>query len=151
MTKPTKQEVTKWLASLSACEGSYPPSEERVLAQAAIDLLKAIPEPEPEWGPWIGWNGGDCPVEHGVIVEVVDVPTGSLTTSQPESLDWAAAENYPIIAYRVKNTPQKLEFFWRPKDDHMMLYASKKYAVNEMKGAGFDADHVEKVEVRVIK
>ncbi len=26
-------------------------------------------KPQDEWGPWIGWNGGECPVGGEVVVE----------------------------------------------------------------------------------
>ncbi len=80
------------------------------------DLISEYVEPsaEPtvasaadEWGPWIGWNGGECPVDDGVIGQTMflfEAEAGTFTGL----LDHQAWEF--VIAYRVKKEPEVREF-----------------------------------------
>lgn len=57
-----------------------------------------------EWGPWIGWNGGECPVDGGAIVEVVGCDYNGI--GDASSYAWYHdGEDDDIIAYRVKKDP----------------------------------------------
>jgi hypothetical protein len=52
-----------------------------------------------EWGPWIGWNGGERPVDGDAVVEVV---------TKHGSSDGKASDycwSFRTIAYRVKKEP----------------------------------------------
>lgn len=68
-------------------------------------------EPQDEWGPWIGWNGGECPAV-GKNTDVVwlyhdgETTHEMLTNTQPYGWD---NKNLPyIIAYRIKKEPEVL-------------------------------------------
>lgn len=59
-----------------------------------------------EWGPWIGWNGGECPVDDGVIGQTMflfEAEAGTFTGL----LDHQAWEF--VTAYRVKKEPEVRE------------------------------------------
>ena len=58
-----------------------------------------------EWGPWIGWNGGDCPVDEGDVVEVAWID-GKHTEGKAEKWKWSVSGQLQyMIAYRVKKEP----------------------------------------------
>ena len=53
------------------------------------------------WGPWIGWNGGDCPVDGGALVECFCDETKRFYSERfAYELDWSTGG-----AYRVKKEP----------------------------------------------
>lgn len=56
-----------------------------------------------DWGPWIGWNGGECPVGGGDEVEVVWSAGLALKTTAG-AVSWGA-NAAPPCAYRVKRKP----------------------------------------------
>lgn len=60
---------------------------------------------KPNYGPWIGWNGGECPVDGGVHGESVN--------KNPRMLDMGhrigdlSTENWLyVVAYRVEIKPK---------------------------------------------
>jgi len=55
-----------------------------------------------EWGPWIGWNGGECPVAGGITVDV-RTWSGCGRTYRADKMNWDddTAQNH-VIAYRVR-------------------------------------------------
>jgi hypothetical protein len=57
-----------------------------------------------EWGLWIGWNGGECPVDGDTTVEVCCRDyTG---VDEAGGYEWGHDPLCdPIIAYRVKKEP----------------------------------------------
>jgi hypothetical protein len=61
-----------------------------------------------KWGPWIGWNGGECPVGGETEVQVIVTGHGGVapeaTTSAAACFHWDS-QLAPIIAYRVKKEP----------------------------------------------
>lgn len=59
-----------------------------------------------EWGPWIGWNGGECPVDG--LVEVAYRHTHSRCIYKPHGLKWNDESDH-IIAYRIKKEPEVRE------------------------------------------
>lgn len=61
--------------------------------------------PTTEYGPWIGWNGGDCPVDDGVAFEVA-MPSGTQEDATVEGWDWDSDARNPIIAYRNVIEPE---------------------------------------------
>ena len=77
------------------------------------DLISEYIEPtaEPQWGPWIGWNGGRCPVDD----VKVQVHAAGETRAEAEVSDvfsaheagWHHIEGSVdnIIAYRIKKEP----------------------------------------------
>lgn len=60
------------------------------------------PETTDTYGPWIGWNGGDCPVDADTVVEVVP-SSGACTEMKARNAAWTAPFN--LIAYRVRIEP----------------------------------------------
>ena len=75
-------------------------------------------EPQDEWGPWIGWNGGECPVEEGTIIqsvglrddgELVEKVSASVAGGNPHSSwTWTHPDYVKLIAYRIKKEPEVL-------------------------------------------
>ena len=65
------------------------------------DLISEYIE-EDEYGPWIGWNGGDCPVDAFTVV-MAQMRNFSVERCS-ESIDWDCRQT-PVIAYRVKQEP----------------------------------------------
>jgi len=56
-----------------------------------------------EWGPWIGWNGGECPVDRDAVVEVQYTEREA---NKAGKFIWSkSGYNADIIAYRVKKEP----------------------------------------------
>lgn len=72
----------------------------------ACDLIseytEPTAEPQDEWGPWIGWNGGECPVDGGVKIQVISQAIMRWDRTASEVV-WNSPNN--IIAYRVKKEP----------------------------------------------
>ena len=76
-------------------------------------------EPQDEWGPWIGWNGGECPVENGVVIQAIGLhDNGNLETRIQEvvgakmsnsSWTWTTSDFANLIAYRIKKEPKVRE------------------------------------------
>lgn len=66
---------------------------------------------ETQWGPFIAFSGGKCPVDSGVGVRVIyDNHVDNLNniyTGVAESMSWGSPY---IIGYRVEVKPEKLEF-----------------------------------------
>lgn len=57
-----------------------------------------------EWGPWIGWNGGECPVDESAIVQFVNA-AGISKEVDAADLHWGVDDTFRVIAYRVKREP----------------------------------------------
>ena len=55
---------------------------------------------QPEYGPWIGWNGGDCPVDPNYVVQII--PENGLRQTDNACFVMWIGDNH-VIAYRVKN------------------------------------------------
>lgn len=54
-----------------------------------------------EWGPWIGWNGGECPVDGDAVVQCFcDEGERFYDEHFADELDWSTGG-----AYRVKKEP----------------------------------------------
>ena len=58
-----------------------------------------------EWGPWIGWNGGECPVDDGVKFQV-SLSSGIQEDNTTSGWTWNDAIDNPIVAYRIKKEPE---------------------------------------------
>lgn len=145
MTKPTREEAEGWLSRMIDAEcGEYNSD----MARFTRSLLKAIPEPEPEWGPWIGWNGGECPVDGGDIVEVAS-SNGGKAIDKAYVFVWVGGLDTSIIAYRVKQSPPEPEIWYRVKGGTPQLFQSKRDL--KIVHSGLPDEFIEKVEVRVVK
>lgn len=58
-----------------------------------------------KWESWIGWNGGECPVEDVAIIEIA-TRFGVSKMRGSVMLDWSIEGNEdPIVAYRVQIQP----------------------------------------------
>ena len=77
-----------------------------------LDLLseytEPTAEPQDEWGPWIGWNGGECPVDGSTHVDYAFEFEGNIGAGCDDASnvrwshdDWAGK----VIAYRIKKEP----------------------------------------------
>ena len=144
MTDLTIEQVIEWIdkACAAAIKSDYVGAASVVpmceATESAISMLKAT-LPKPEWGPWIGWNGGEKPVSDKAVGEVVILCPDNKTHiadimtfhSKDASLSWmhegrdSSAGVYYVIAYRVKaNTPKTItETWWRLKSKPNFLYA----------------------------
>lgn len=159
MTKPTRDEALGAINQLIARTKDKPndffPKEAEALKLAA-EMLKAIEEPKPDF--YVGWTGKvrsgfNATIEgrHGdKFSGVIHFPDGEIMPVQWSSAGRADKDGESCNDL-IPNHPPEPEIYWRPKDDPMMLYSNKKHAVGEMEAAGFDADYLEKVEVRVVK
>lgn len=64
-----------------------------------------------EWGPWIGWNGGERPVDGGKKVQFVWHGACGIVISEDfaQHCGWSASERdgskYFMSSYRVKKEP----------------------------------------------
>ena len=72
-----------------------------------VDLISEYIEPTAapvtdEWGPWIGWNGGECPVAGRVVCDLMNGTVGR-TEGKAVFLDWSFGG-----AYRIKKEPEVL-------------------------------------------
>lgn len=71
-------------------------------------VSRAEPDTPKTWGPWTGWNGGECPVDSDAVVDVVwtNDPTGipmDRTQAAASELMWGHSDMHSnIIAYRIK-------------------------------------------------
>lgn len=75
-------------------------------------------EPQDEYGPWIGWNGGECPVDGGVKVQLqrrcdTRIEAENNPVSYADNRVWDYGRGVlcknRIIAYRVKLSPPSIE------------------------------------------
>lgn len=63
------------------------------------------------WGPWIGWNGGECPVDGDAVVDIVWHGSSGVVVSSDYAnfIGWGGydkgGKKYFISAYRVKKEP----------------------------------------------
>ena len=71
-------------------------------AHAAIAKAEAaLAAPQPSYGDWIPWKGGECPVERGDVVRV-KAKNGEIDTDKAHFYDWHhTGSSLDIIAYRV--------------------------------------------------
>lgn len=76
-----------------------------------------------EWGPWIGWNGGECPVDEGVAFQV-SLSTGISGDTTVEGWDWDNDAKNPIVAYRIKKEPEV-----RVASGHVHMYGDSGMSV----------------------
>lgn len=74
-------------------------------------------EPQDEWGPWIGWNGGECPVDEGTYGQLQLYDDRRRDVEEDEgvydisSYDWdEGPQKSSIIAYRIKKAPEVKEY-----------------------------------------
>lgn len=59
-----------------------------------------------KYGPWIGWNGGECPVDGSSIVQVT-TSSGQIMAQKAGDFTWSLGSHGPkIIVYRVKIEPK---------------------------------------------
>lgn len=141
MTKLTKQEAEGWLTRM--IENSTGDCYALDMTKYTLSLLKAIPEPEPEWGPWIGWNGGELS-ETGVVQAAFS--DGKIGKYAAEDL---ADFTEKMIAFRVKKAPPEPEIWFRVKGGTPQLFQSKRDL--EIDHSWLADEFIEKVEVRVVK
>lgn len=107
-------------------------------------------EPQDEWGPWIGWNGGECPVDGEPKMELAfDDGRVHRTSIRPSAWDWDDRTSGKIIAYRIKKEkpkPQLLYAEYVQKDigpsggfAQAVYIATKEYKVAEIQVWGMKA------------
>ena len=79
-----------------------------------------------EWGPWIGWNGGECAVEGIVNVIIIKNDEPAERENEAKYFGWNDKDaDYPIIAYRTKKEPEVREYdVWMSKDGQLFHYKS---------------------------
>lgn len=58
-----------------------------------------------EWGPWIGWNGGERPVEGDAVFQQVWINEDGSTGRHKRSVTGFGYAWDNVIAYRVKEEP----------------------------------------------
>lgn len=61
-----------------------------------------------EWGPWIGWNGVECPVDGGAVVQYVWHGSNGVVVEEDfaYNIGWCDVDNkYFMSSYRVKKEP----------------------------------------------
>jgi len=87
----------KWPECGDGGNGAWPYSR-------LFTIVSRANEPDkPKWGPWIGWNGGECPVDDiTASVQVSTVGSGILTLKAGNP-NWESTVN--IIAYRRRIEP----------------------------------------------
>ena len=95
-------------------DGSYLDVNQPDPSDIISEYIEPIAEPQDEWGPWIGWNGGECPVDDGVTVQPhfhwqtrqqAEANRVLLATKMP--LNWERQDtSTDIIAYRIKKEPE---------------------------------------------
>ena len=92
--------------------GRWSPDDSKDVRDLISEYIEQEPTAAPvtdEWWPWIGWNGGECPVDEDVVVEVVYY-VEDLESDQGTAVDvsWNSFD-LPIIAYRIKKEPEVRE------------------------------------------
>ena len=70
-------------------------------SEAIAKAEAALVVPQPSYGDWIPWKGGECPVERGDVVRV-KAKNGEIDTDKAHFYNWwhTGGPN-DIIAYRV--------------------------------------------------
>ena len=93
-------------------EHEYDLISEYVEPQEHVEQEPTAASVTDEWGPWIGWNGGECPVD-GIPISMdlmLFNGTRHLTKIRPEAWGWSAKNTADaIIAYRIKKEPEVRE------------------------------------------
>lgn len=85
------------------------------LAQALIE--RCAPEPEGEWGPWIPWYGGECPLDEEELRETQmihldrDGHWPELVFAPVDVQDFWPLEKR-VLAYRVRKPPPEPVEVW---------------------------------------
>lgn len=98
------------------------PTQFEVIAERRpIAENRPITEPQPDTDGWIDWNGGDCPVEKGTLVDVMyrdgvkmfKAPAGELDLNPAHNRhakSWAhSGMNADIVAYRLSKPDKPAE------------------------------------------
>lgn len=109
--------------------------------KAVSDAIRNVMEPQPRYvfGPWVKWNGGDCPVPGDWMVETVcsDEVMGEHDADVCEASDWAwnHCDCCDITHYRVRFTVGQW-YDWAGGDcpvgkDVMVTYELRKYGFDE--------------------
>ena len=97
-----------------------------------------------EYGPWLGWNGGECPVEPETRVQVIafDIAANELR-GYAHSFYWGRDPgDRPIIAYRVKREPRvetvrDPAHFWRARGSGPWILLNSEDAFGDVLMRGF--------------
>ena len=86
------------------------------------EYTEPTPEPQDEWGPWIGWNGGERPVDGDVRMQILSSTFG-LQDRNAEDFNWESLRG----AYRIKKEPETREcnVWWHT--DFLGFHMDKKY------------------------
>ena len=70
--------------------------------RAALTETADTPAPAPADDGWTAWEGGECPMSHGLLVRVKCRDGEELQDSKPEWWDWRnTGEGTDIVAYRI--------------------------------------------------
>ena len=93
--------------------------------QLKTDIVGPWIEPETqEPGPWIGWNGGECPVHPDTVVEYAFIGQAGVDMDRECAgrMDWSDSFE-PIIAYYVIKEPQKAAEYTIDPKTHIIWYS----------------------------
>jgi len=72
------------------------------ICRAALAETADTPAPAPADDGWTAWEGGECPVADGAVVEVRCADGWNPVADYAQAFDWAADADYPIVAYRIE-------------------------------------------------
>ena len=85
-------------------------------------------------GKWHGWNGGECPVHHDTLVEVVYVyDSAAMDKGSAGYYCWETGRGLPIVAFRVVKEHKEPREFWLEVDQWkniMYLHEKKPHEVS---------------------
>lgn len=76
-------------------------------------------------GKWHGWNGGECPVHHETLVDVI-MDNGHRETDKAREWDWNNDEEIyaNVVAFRVVKEYREPREFWVNVYDNEMWWAA---------------------------
>lgn len=86
------------------CRGFTVRDQAEYCARAALAETADTPAPAPTDDGWTAWEGGECPVAGGTMVEVVFRSRISSAVGLARNWDWSrgpAPVSYDIVAYRI--------------------------------------------------
>ncbi len=88
-------------------------SDNGCLRNEAIWLLvsrasdKDTAEDKPKWGEWIGWNGGECPVDYGDYVQTLSTSGGDPVACLNSEGNAQYHSWGDVVVYRTRKEPVK--------------------------------------------
>ena len=84
-----------------AVESEREPGSVQIYPASALDFVEAD-SLSPASDGWTAWEGGECPVAEGVVVEVRYRDTRTAQLYSPRQFRWRHEQNmFDIVAYRI--------------------------------------------------